>query len=116
MRNSRVRNWRHSTRIPTLMMYAPMRIDHHGWQLACLALTVAGLADPRRARGGATVGLSSALSLTIGLEMFARMSGEIGRMGAVTPHELMRFAEMTFIRDCAELATSASLVRTESRC
>jgi hypothetical protein len=63
----------------TIMMYAPMRIDHHGWQLACLAMTVAGLADPRRARGGATVGISSAVSLTIGLEMlpYCAMAGAI---------------------------------------
>lgn len=63
----------------TMMMYAPLRIDHHGWQLACLALTVAGLADTRGARGGATVGLSSALSLTIGLEMlpYCAMAGAI---------------------------------------
>lgn len=63
----------------TMLMYAPMRIDHHGWQLACLALTVAGLADPRRARGGATVGISSAVSLTIGLEMlpYCAMAGAI---------------------------------------
>lgn len=50
-------------------MFMPMRIDHHGWQLALLALAVAGLSDPRRARGGAIVGIASALSLTIGLEM-----------------------------------------------
>lgn len=63
----------------TMPMYAPLRIDHHGWQLACLAVTVAGLADPARARGGATVGLSSALSLTIGLEMlpYCAMAGAI---------------------------------------
>lgn len=63
----------------TMLMFAPMRIDHHGWQLACLALTVAGLADPRRARGGATVGLSSALSLTIGMELlpYCAMAGAI---------------------------------------
>ena len=36
-------------------------------------------------------------------------------MGARTPHELMRCAEVTFIRDCAELAARASLARTESR-
>jgi succinate dehydrogenase/fumarate reductase flavoprotein subunit/HEAT repeat protein len=57
----------------------------------------------------------TAAKLVIALEAFRRMAGEIGRMGAVTPHELMRCAEVTFIRDCAELATSASLVRTESR-
>ena len=37
----------------TMLMFMPMRIDHHGWQLACLSATVAGLADPKRARGGA---------------------------------------------------------------
>ncbi len=50
-------------------MFMPTRIDHHGWQLALLGLTVAGMADPRRARGGTVVGLASAASLAIGLEM-----------------------------------------------
>jgi hypothetical protein len=50
-------------------MFAPTRIDHHGWQLALIGLAVAGIADPKRARGGATLGVASALSLTIGLEM-----------------------------------------------
>ncbi|GAA0943928.1 fumarate reductase/succinate dehydrogenase flavoprotein subunit [Actinocorallia libanotica] len=53
--------------------------------------------------------------LELALEAFVRMSGEIAAMGARTPHELMRCAEVTFIRDCAELAARASLVRTESR-
>ena len=63
----------------TMQMYMPMRVDHHGWQLAMLSLTVAGLADPREARGGAIVGLASAVSLTIGLEMlpYAAMAGAI---------------------------------------
>ena len=50
-------------------MFMPARIDHHGWQLALLALAMAGMADPVRARGGAVTGLASALSLAIGLEM-----------------------------------------------
>jgi hypothetical protein len=54
---------------PTMSMFMPLRIDHHGWQLACLAIVVAGLADGDQRRGGMTVGLASALSLTIGLEM-----------------------------------------------
>jgi succinate dehydrogenase/fumarate reductase flavoprotein subunit/HEAT repeat protein len=57
----------------------------------------------------------TAAKLRIALEAFERMTGEIAAMGARTPHELMRCAEVTFIRDCAELATRASLVRTESR-
>ena len=50
-------------------MFMPERIDHHGWQLALLALSVSALADPRRWRGGLMLGISSALSLAIGLEM-----------------------------------------------
>lgn len=53
----------------TLGMFMPLRIDHHGWQLAFLAVTIAGLADPERVRGGVTVGIASALSLVIGLEL-----------------------------------------------
>jgi hypothetical protein len=53
----------------TNSMYMPERLDHHGWQLALLALSVAGLADPKRARGGVTLGITTALSLAIGLEM-----------------------------------------------
>jgi hypothetical protein len=53
----------------TIAMFAPLRIDHHGWQLALLGVAVAGMADPRRARGGATVGVATGLSLSIGLEM-----------------------------------------------
>ena len=36
-------------------------------------------------------------------------------MGATTPHELMRAVEVSFIRDCAEMAARSSLTRTESR-
>jgi hypothetical protein len=50
-------------------MFMPERIDHHGWQLAFLALSVSAVADPRRIRGGLTLGLAAALSLAVGLEM-----------------------------------------------
>jgi uncharacterized membrane protein YhaH (DUF805 family) len=50
-------------------MFTPERIDHHGWQLALLALAVAALADPKKLRGGITLGVATALSLAIGLEM-----------------------------------------------
>ncbi len=53
--------------------------------------------------------------LTLGLEAFERMHTDIAQMGGHTPHELMRCAEVTFIRDCAEMAARASLRRTESR-
>ncbi|HYE28515.1 MAG TPA: AcrB/AcrD/AcrF family protein [Allosphingosinicella sp.] len=50
-------------------MWSPLRIDHHGWQLALLAVAVAALTDRKRARGGALLGVATALSLVIGLEM-----------------------------------------------
>ncbi len=53
--------------------------------------------------------------LELAVEAFDRMTAEIAAMGARTPHELMRCAEVTFIRDCAEMAARSSLVRTESR-
>lgn len=58
----------------TLGMFAPLRIDHHGWQLAFLGLAVAGMADPRRARGGAVLGVATGLSLSVGLEMMVYLA------------------------------------------
>jgi len=52
-----------------IAQFAPLRIDHHGWQLSLLGMAVAGTADPKRARGGALLGIASGLSLAIGLEM-----------------------------------------------
>ncbi|MGW3237076.1 fumarate reductase/succinate dehydrogenase flavoprotein subunit [Streptomyces olivaceus] len=57
----------------------------------------------------------SGARLSLALESFERMRTDIAAMGARTPHELMRCAEVTFIRDCAEMAARASLARTESR-
>ncbi len=57
----------------------------------------------------------SGARLSLALESFERMRADIAAMGARTPHELMRCAEVSFIRDCAEMAARASLARTESR-
>lgn len=58
----------------TLFMWMPLRIDHHGWQLAMLALVVAGIADRHPQRGGAVAGLATAVSLGIGLELIPMMA------------------------------------------
>jgi len=60
-------------------MWAPLRIDHHGWQLAMLAIVAMALVDPRRGRGGAILGAATAVSLTIGLEMlpFLAVAGAV---------------------------------------
>jgi hypothetical protein len=52
-----------------LGMFAPMRIDHHGWQLALAVTMLAGLVDRNWLRGGVIAGISSALSIAIGMEM-----------------------------------------------
>ncbi|RMI34459.1 fumarate reductase/succinate dehydrogenase flavoprotein subunit [Nocardia stercoris] len=57
----------------------------------------------------------TATKLSLAVETFDRMRTEIDGMGATTPHELMRCAEVSFIRDCAEMAARSSLTRTESR-
>ena len=57
----------------------------------------------------------TAAKLSIAVQTFERMRDEIAEMGARTPHELMRSVEVSFIRDCAEMAARSSLTRTESR-
>jgi succinate dehydrogenase/fumarate reductase flavoprotein subunit/HEAT repeat protein len=57
----------------------------------------------------------TAAKLSIAVHTFDRMRDEIAEMGARTAHELMRAVEVSFIRDCAELAARSSLTRTESR-
>lgn len=57
----------------------------------------------------------TAAKLSIAVRTFERMRAEIDEMGARTPHELMRAVEVSFIRDCAEMAARSSLTRTESR-
>jgi len=53
----------------SMSMWMPLRVDHHGWQLASLIVAVAGMADSKRFRGGLTAGFATAFSLTIGLEL-----------------------------------------------
>ncbi|TPG20375.1 AcrB/AcrD/AcrF family protein [Sphingomonas koreensis] len=63
----------------TMPMFEPERIDLGGWQLAMLSLIMAGLADPERRRGGLIMGLATACSLSIGLELlpYAAIGGAI---------------------------------------
>ncbi len=53
--------------------------------------------------------------MEIALQRFAEIGEDIERLHARDPHELMRAAEVSVIRDCAEMAARASLYRTESR-
>ena len=79
-------------------MFLPERIDHHGWQLALLALSVAGIADPRRVRGGLVLGISTALSFAIGLEMLIYLAVAGSAMVLFWVHDA---AERERLRDYA---------------
>lgn len=57
----------------------------------------------------------TAAKLSLAVQTFDRMRDEVAGIGATTPHELMRAVEVSFIRDCAEMASRSSLTRTESR-
>lgn len=57
----------------------------------------------------------TAAKLSLAVQTFDRMRDEVASIGATTPHELMRAVEVSFIRDCAEMAARSSLTRTESR-
>ncbi len=59
---------------PLLPLFAPLRIDHHNWQIALLIGIVAMFADPRRRLGsGVLAGLMTLLTAAIGLEMLPHL-------------------------------------------
>ncbi len=77
----------------TLFMWMPLRIDHHGWQLAMLLLVIAGIADPDKRRGGITAGLATSVSFGIGLELIPMMAiagGSIALRWALDREEATR--------------------------
>lgn len=45
--------------------------------------------------------------MQIGLKRFEEIKQDIKRISARNPHELMRAAEVSFIRDCAEMAAKS---------
>ncbi|MGK2909822.1 MAG: hypothetical protein ACSLE1_08500 [Sphingobium sp.] len=61
-----------------LSMFMPMRIDHHGWQLALTVMTLAGMVDRNWLRGGIVAGLASAFSIAIGMEMIVYLAAAGG--------------------------------------
>jgi hypothetical protein len=61
-----------------LSMFMPMRVDHHGWQLALTAIALAGVVDRNWVRGGVIAGVASALSVAIGMEMMVYLAGAGG--------------------------------------
>ena len=51
-------------------MFMPERIDHHGWQLALLALSMSGIADPKRVR------VTEICPGRVATEIFAHVHGD----------------------------------------
>ncbi|RYY24958.1 MAG: hypothetical protein EOP62_14990 [Sphingomonadales bacterium] len=54
--------------VPLIYQLRPMRIDHHGWQIALALAAVVALLGKPNPKSGALVGLSLAALLTISLE------------------------------------------------
>ena len=52
-----------------MVQVMPLRIDHHGWQIACLLLALPGLLPGWRARGAIWSGLALSVGLSISLEL-----------------------------------------------
>lgn len=106
-----------------LLMWMPLRIDHHGWQLATLIATLAGLADPRPVRGAFTVALATSCSLVIGLEFLpyaALAAGVIGLRwvwSGVAEAQRLRVYGATLALGCAAgFALFASYDNRAPRC
>lgn len=64
---------------PLVFQLQPMRIDHHGWQAFCVALSMLSMIDRMAARGGAVAGLAMAAGVSISVELlpFAAAFGGI---------------------------------------
>ena len=54
--------------VPLLFQLAPMRIDHHGWQIVCGLVAVNAIMSSNAMRGGLTAGLAMAVWLSISIE------------------------------------------------
>lgn len=54
--------------VPMLYQLRPLRVDHHGWQIACALLAVVALVGKPGLRSGAMIGVALAILLTISLE------------------------------------------------
>jgi hypothetical protein len=53
---------------PIVMQIQPLRIDHHGWQIFTVALSVWALSWRSPVKGGATAGVAMAIGMMISLE------------------------------------------------
>lgn len=54
--------------VPLLFQFAPLRIDHHGWQVICALAAVNGMMHRSPVKGGWITGLSLAAWLAISVE------------------------------------------------
>jgi len=74
--------------VPLLHQLRPLRIDHHGWQIAFALLAVVALVGTPGRRSGAVIGVALAVLLTISLEglpVTAAILGVAMLAGALMP-------------------------------
>jgi len=94
---------------PIIVQLTPMRIDHHGWQIAMAAWLAAGLLHPDPRKGGWIMGAAIALWLHIsseGLPYAALAGGIVALRHAARAREwprLIRYAGMLAVGSAALL-------------
>jgi hypothetical protein len=74
--------------LPAMAQFAPLRIDHHGWQIVAVAAALNGLVSGDARRGGWTAGIALAFGLSISLELlpFAALIGAVFALrGVIDP-------------------------------
>ncbi len=54
--------------VPVMLQVLPLRIDHHGWQIALFLLAMAAMLDPHERRGGWITGAALAAWMAISFE------------------------------------------------
>lgn len=106
--------------IPVLFQLAPLRIDHHGWQLVCALTAVNGLMARSSELGARVVGISLAFWLSISIEglpmaamIFALLalrwlrhrSGAVWLVGAMQSLTLTSIALFILTRGIDDFAT-----------
>lgn len=87
---------------------APMRVDHHAWQIIAALLALQALLDDRRPlRSGAAAGAACALWIHVSVEgapMTAAMGALLGLRWAVAPTEFGRLASFAVALFAASVA------------
>ncbi|MEO1046567.1 MAG: hypothetical protein AAFX04_14095 [Pseudomonadota bacterium] len=97
--------------VPVTHQLRPMRIDHHGWQIALALVALGALIDGNHKRGGLVLGLALAGWLSIsmeGLPLAAAFMGYCAILWLIDPEERHRLANAMVVLAGASAALFAA--------